>query len=417
MSNFIKTQFDELNLHATPELARKIIDLVIRYEMKRMNPLTLNSRLMGVHPMYFLPEDRANLFHLFSIEEKDFLKVMRKLPHSVMPFERKVWSDPFNNFCIWVTHLLETQLPTVEHKLKYDAQVAVLKYLNYKYFTSIVNRFYPVGAEEATMFYVVNQLSNKFDIVRENNWKAVITKRAEDMISEQSIHLQTFRTATPDSKFSYIITDTQSRMKDKIKIISTEYYTAKEHGNKIGTVNATMTDSEGDKILVQQSTTISSTRGKLIRDLYNENAWVDLRLTRFIAAQFPQINQTLLKNALTEQTNLATVQSKSHKMKETEVVHGKVIILDQRKLIELVVSTSVRFCAKKGIDFKKKQLAWQSLRNMFSSSRTLDTDVLTIKNSFEHFVESLGASSRESTKSSLKVAMILYVIYRVILAL
>ena len=59
---------------------------------------------------------------------------------------------------------------------------------------------------------------------------------------------------------------------------------------------------------------------------------------------------------------------------------------------------------------KSRLAILDKVRNTFRSSRVNDPDILRIKDSVEHLVEIAKVTSRDSTKASLKIAFILYII-------
>lgn len=405
----ISKAFGDLNIKLTPAVCRQIIELVSHYEVKRDNPLTLNSRLLGVHRMYFYPEDRAAIYAIFHLEEKQISRMIKSIP--TIDKKRKVISDPFNVFCTWLIHLAMVQIN--QKQLQHDTQLAIAKYLSYKLFTSLVLQRFRYLANENTMMSTIMSLNKKFDIIREGSWKNSITARMNDLISPRSPHYETF-IEPDDENFLKIIADVQTRLRAKINLIASAFYDEHKQGNSLQSMSSTYTDRDGEQFLVQRENTVSSAQYRLANDLRNINAWMDFRSVQAVATRFPQISPTLFKNALQLQSNEAMIQSKTPGLPETGMVNGREIIYDQRKLIAMIVETSTRNCVRKGILFRDKHQAWTAILNLYSSSRTLDPDVVKVKSSMEYFIDQTNIVQREATKSSLRLAMIMYVIFRML---
>lgn len=410
MTTLIREGLGELNIVITPKMIKTFLDIVATWETKRNNPLVLHGQLIGVYKIYFLPQDRAELFHLVGLEEKEVAELIKKIPSIDQSFN--VRSDPFNILSIWLIHLAESQIKNKKQRDQF--KLAVAKYLHYKFFTSLIGNSFPHGADEGTMIATVLDLSAKYDIVKYGSWYKTIEERCLDMISDHFIHKKYFVTAEPDEMFLRLITDPQTRLRAKIVLIAQAYYDHHKRGQSVKTTGSTMTDAEGEKVVIEKSTTIQNVESRLGRDLLNLNAWVNPTAVREVASQFKAISPNLVKLGVTQMSAIASFQAKSKNLKERENLKGQQIIISMPLLVKMIITTSAAICTKDGIVLTNTVQAWRLLRNAFSSSRTLDPDVLLIKASMSKFVDDLGAVSRDATKTSLRMALIMYVVYRFI---
>lgn len=411
MSNEIKKYLGKLNIVITPKMISNFLDVVTSWENKKDVPLVLHGQLLGVYSIYFTSSDRENLFHCMGVDSKELSDIIKTIP--TVDTNRNVTSDPFNLLIIWLVHLSETQIKN--KKLRDIFSLALLKYLHYKFLTGCTQKFLPHGAIEGTMIATVMDLSRKFDITRYGSWYNVIEARCVDILSGSAIHKKTLLTAEPDHDLLYMLSDIFTRMSAKIKLIAKAYYDHYSTGSSVKSTGSTMSDTEGEKILIEKSSTIQMVDSRLTRDLLNVNAWVNISAVNNISSQFPSISKNLIKLSLTEMSSLATVQAKTKKFDPYAVVDGDRVIVGMTQLVKQIVTTSAAIVANEGVVLSNTYLAWKTLRNAFSSSRTLDPDVLLIKASVAHFVDELGSVSREATKISLRMSIIMYVIYRFII--
>ena len=411
MSTEIAKAFGDLGLKITPLQCRKVIDMVAHYEVRGDNPLTLNSRLVGVHKMYFFPEDRAALFHIFDVEEKQISKLVRGI--STINKSFKVASDSFNVFTVWLMHLATAQIK--EKQLQHDVKIALAKYMSYKFFTSLSLQRFKYTVNEDVMMATMMSLTRKSDIITDGTWKKTITARMEDLIAPKSKLYDTFIEPT-DDKFLRVITDVQTRLRKKLNLINSAFHEEHKRGNRLSSYNSAYTGEDGEKFLVQKESTVASAQFRITNDILNPNSWDDYRSVRAVHSKFPQISETLIHNALQFQSNEAILQSKTPKHKESGTVKGKEVLFSQRRLVSLIVETSVRQCSYRGIVFRDRRQAWEALQSAFSSSRITDPNVILIKNSVEHLIEQMGTVQRPATVSSLKLALIMYVVWRMLMS-
>lgn len=105
------------------------------------------------------------------------------------------------------------------------------------------------------MLATINSLNRRFDIIVYGTWRKTIEMRSRDLIDpdpNKNIHAETIKTAVPDNLVTYVVTDTQTRIRSKIGTISSIYYDYHRDGIKINSSAATTTDPEGEKILVKE---------------------------------------------------------------------------------------------------------------------------------------------------------------------
>lgn len=410
MNTYIRESLGELGITITPKMIKDFLNIVAAWENKKNNPLVLHGQLIAVYKIYFLPQDREQLFHLVGLEEKDLADKIKTIP--TINNSYNVMSDPFNVLITWLIHLSEHQIRNKKQRDQF--KLALAKYLHYKFFTSLIGNSFPHGADEGVMTATIFDLSAKYDIIKYGSWYKTIEARCMDMISDHSIHKKTFVTAEPDEKFLFAITDPQSRIRDKVKLIARAYYAHHAAGDRISGTSSVLTDDEGEKRLIEKSSTIQNAEARLTRDLLNHHAWVNPVDIRAISSQFSGISQNLIKIGTTQMSAIASLQVKSKDAKVYETVKGHHVVVSMSHLVKLIITASASICTEQGVVFKNKVQAWRTLRNAFSSSRTLDPDVLLIKTSMTKFVDDLGASSRDATKTSLRMALIMYVVYKFI---
>jgi len=401
--------FSTLNLKVDSKIIKKFNDLVATWELRQQHPIALNSQSIGIYPIAFLPSDRVAFFELFNLTENQVRNLVQKI--TTVHQDRKVTSDPFNLLSVWVMHLGYRDIPSVKTRDEFLMNVA--KFLHYRYFTSLVNYYFCHGANEKIMAATINGLSKKFDIIIYGTWRKAIEARCLDLISQDSIHLTSLERSDDDNKFLYVITDTQTRIRDKIKNIFAEYMAAKDRGDQVGNRGSTGTSSyDGEKILVHTANTLDLMISNLQNEILVERLFIDNQTVKSISSQFTNISEDMLKSALKSLVDLARTQSDSKELNAVKTVDKQVIYIGMRVFLANFIQKTYRYCLHNGIDVMNKGEMFVRVKNVYSSSRINDEDILAVKQSVAYLVNYLNVSRRETTVSSLRLALITYILIR-----
>lgn len=408
MSHQIFTTFSDLNLKLDTKLIEKFETLVLTWEIRGQHAVALNSQTIGVHPIAFTPNDRVAFFETFGLTESKVKQLLHKIPY--IDQDRKVVSDPFNVFSIWLMHLGFRDISS--QKTRDEFLMNVAKFLHYRFFTSLVNYYFSHGANEKIMAATINSLSKKFDIVIYGTWKKTIEARCQDLISTQSIHIKTLENADDDQGFLYVITDIQSRIRDKIKNIFAEYIATRDRGDMITSRAATTTDREGEKILVHTTNTLDLMIYNLENEVLVERLFIDNQTVDTIAGRFTNISSSMLKEALQYIVSMAKTQSDSKQLTNIKTINEQTIYIGMNAFIENLIQKTYRYCINSGVDVTNKAQMWIKIKNIYSSSRINDADILDVKNSMQALVDRMNVSRRETTIASLRLALLMYVMVR-----
>lgn len=417
----ILEEFSNLNITITPIQIRNTLQLVTKFELRDAHPLTLNSQVFGVYPIVFKDSDKHDLFNIFKIQEH----TLQAMIDNILAFnyaepavkggryiktEFKVAANPFNVFCIWLIHL---GLTTIRNKKDRDVFcLSVAKYLHYRFFTSLIGRLLQYGADEEVMQAVINDLSRKFDIITKGTWRKDIEERCLDLISEKSIHYKTLLTPDNDVAFRYILSDTQTRMRTKLVTICKRYYNDHKEGNRIKSKSSTGVDEEGNVYVIERSSVYDSMVSSLITALPNTNMFVNVVDVRKVSSRFSNIRDDLLRNALVYMSTKASQQMRSNDLDNITInKDGTTVFHGMKILVSSIIQISFNYTTNQNINLKQKALLWRTLQNVYSSSRSLDVNIQNVKNSVAVLVDEMDYTTRESTKATLRLAIIMYIIF------
>ena len=414
--DYIRTYFDKLGIKITPQVCRNMNLLVTQWETKGTHPLTLNSQLLGVYTFAFSEADRTGLFHAVELEEPDVKAIIKdcsKAHHpSPIVLSRKVTSDPFNLLCIYLIYKAHVDLKR-ERIIAEQFCLNVAKYFYYKMLASLVNHYFPHKADEHVMQAVVSSMSKRWDIATYGTWKKVIEERCRIMLSsnpKENIHSKAISSFSPDKGILYLISDQQTRLRDRVNLIATDYYNYHADGMKINSQKATTTDIEGEKILVERDSTIDSAILRVTMDLVSINTWIDNKLAMSVCSQFSRLNYPLFRRTLEAISNRAAIQMKERKFDLEKKKNNRIEYVGLKALIKAILQYTFEYCQKNGINVQSKLQVYIAAKKRFSATYTKEQKVIDTRDSLFKILKDEHVSNKNTTLITLRNAAILYIV-------
>lgn len=427
MSDQIKHALEEaFHISMDKTLADKIRRYCFIFETVGNNPEALNTPFLGVTKIYFLPKDQEEFLDIFHVTNSQLSKHnmdkyirmlsgtdIRKILHrlSSVDTNRKVQSDPFN---IFITYLLHCTYKSNSLSLedKKNTMMALIKILQYKFFTSLVNHRFVYGTDPNVMQAMINGLSNKYSIVQYGTWKKVMEVRAEELISKNSIHIDTIVNYNNDAGIFYLITDIQTRIRNQINLIMEQYYKYKEDNDKISSYGLSGNDIDGEKVILSSTSTLDSMTSNLSAEILSVHQFIDPQLIGVTCRLFPGLKEYMFKQTLEKFSILASEQRQKGELLKILHRNNNEIYVGASILVKNIIQKTYRHCARNGVNIKAKIPILTAAKDAYSSSRIIDPDILAVRISVDGFIDGCNITRREATKASLKIAFILYIIIK-----
>jgi len=385
----------------TTKLVHEIVKWRTLFENRGEHAEALNTPLLGCNKIKFLPRDSDALFDILGINRNDFQSTIRK---SSLNQSFIVATDPFNLLIVWAVHKFFTaNIPT---NMRIEACTSLFYMMLVRFFTSFVNHMLPHGATREIMEATVDSLSDKFDIKHQDTgtWKLVMLARAKELLDPTNIHCNTIKTLIGDQKITYLITDTQTRIRTKAKLVILEYFKMKESGKVV--IDTTLMQTIGDTTDMKG---LENSYDMMVQSVCNRVLNVNQLLRndflKLACSTTTNIKSDMLRELLIKFSTLATYQYSHHKQEDTDSrgrYRGYVI------LIRNMIQRTYRACIMKKIKMTSKIAILSEVVNLYKASRVSDAEILKVKESVEAFVIDTKMSSRESTRASLKIAFIIY---------
>lgn len=458
--HMIKDTFtNNIPIKVTPQLANAVIKLVQNYETKGTHPEAFNSPYLGLYPCYFLTKDRDDFFSLFdsSFDEVNQLIVnattgsnrnaavfgikSRALLEPILKYARdffnnrgftnesnlsksdiknamkditsinlnyKVASDPFNLFSIYVVYIfLSSNLP---EKLKREAAFSVLMFLQYKFFTSLVNHRFKYKPSLEAMQATFEAISGRFDIKTYGTWKEVLRARASDFLDKHSVHYKTLCVLEPDTKVLYVVTDLQTRIRNQINLFTEEFMRIKETQDRIGGYSLQGTDPDGNATIVDISDHFDAMVSGVYQDAMSISHFLDDTLIRLIVKFFTSLNQTNFRSVLISFSEYAVKQARSGQQLSTEKINGESVNVGAYVLINSIIQKTYRYLNLNNVNIRNVGALLKATKEVYGSSRIADEGIVEVRRSVSYLLTKIQSSTREATLTALRSAFVIYII-------
>ena len=402
----LKELFEKyIDFTPTAVIARNISRWRILYETRDKHAEALNTPLLGINKLRFLPNDANALFDIVGVDPE---AAELAIKNSSINNEFIVASNSFNLLVTWVAYkFMNSNLPK---NVKEQTCIDVFYMLMLKFFSSLVNHWFPHTPKKEIMEATIESLSDKFDIKKEgtNTWKLVMLARANELVSSSNIHFNTLKTYKPDEKVTYILTDTQTRLRTKIKLVVLAFHEVHKKGGAVTESSIMEDDKESGEQRVKD---IENNFGSMISSVANKalniNQFIRTDFVKVAASKAANVDTSMLKNVLIRFSTTATYQ---YKKQQQELVDSAGNYKGYLILIRNLIQTVYRQCVLDKINLRHKLAILEKASNMFKASRIIDQDIIRLRNSVERIVVESGVSRRPATIASLKIAFSLYII-------
>jgi len=395
----VKSIFDEecINLKIDQHFYKRICELEASYVNKKQEHIEFfGGTLTGVHTVRFTDDDMDVIFSdILDIDDA----VLRDRVYSLGTInpEFKISSNIFNIACVWIMHAIDNS-SYLDEKQKHEGKIRICLYMQYKFLTSLLYRYfkYPANPETAAATYA--QLSYKYLLKANGSWGAALRARAEEIIAKTSIHFNTIHKLDDDYRLVYMLNDTQSRVKDMLKNIYSVFIKVHNQGTKI-TNSSTLVESDGEMILKDKTKNIGVYTRYIRTVIPDQNSFIRQELFNVITS----IMTTMPPHFL--QQTLKWVSSNYSHMKDNSIEHT---------VEEIMEHAFFYLSENKGILRDKGDIAGllAKMRGTYMSSRATDLRLMKIKDSVESFVIAGTHSKNASVISATRTGFCLYIILR-----
>lgn len=412
MAGQIKTVMDAAFAHLP--IDKKLLDRILKYEKDFINKnedhiTFFGGHLMGVQVVRFDPRDRAYWFDeiieinetslqedLYALQEPDPNIKGKMMP--VIDPEFNVRSDVMNITCGYLVHRFMTA-NNLPHDKQQQGAEAVIRIMLYKFLTSLLWNYFKYPANPAVAEATYNKLSLKFGLKRNGNWKKYLEERAQLTVDNRATHHKTLMNMNDDQDFLYFIGDTQGRIRGTVKSIYAIFDQMNKAGIKIVSSSSVM-EYDGEMILKDKSRTYQNEIRYIATVISDRGSFIKPELLKIIEKSVNTANPDMLLKTLQWMSDNAGL--------------GKDDIVNQ--LTQKTVIYSFNYLARNPKLIKGKRDisgVLVSLRGTFMASRSVDEDLMELREMAEMIAGYATGSRNETVKKAIRTAVLLYIIGRI----
>ena len=395
--NGIKDVFNDECAHL--EIGPKLVAKIQKYNQDFVNKNSdsiefFGGNLTGVHVVRFTNGDRDRWFdEILEVSDGPLEERLLALPDVNAEFH--VSSDTMNISCVWLLHALFTS-PHLTEEQKHIAMIDVALVLQYKYLTSLLFRYFRYPADKSTAEATYAQLSLKYAIKIYGSWAALLRARSEEIISNTSIHYKTIMNFSVDTEITYMLNDTQGRIRDILKNIYAVFDRVHHQGTRISTTSSVSVEHDGVEIL-KDKTKNTLAYGRYIKSIIGDkDSFIRTELTSVIENMIHTMPPRLFHESLEWMSN-NYMQSGAGIIEEVineTIVHSFDYLSHNRDIVKNDNDIGGLLGKLKGV---------------YMSSRSTDETLYSLREKVEKIVKAATGSKNESVISSVRTGVLLYI--------
>lgn len=399
MANTLKDVFQTHtdNVRITPALLadlRAFENAFVNYNEDHI--AFFGGNLLGVHPMRFRQTDYNSWFDdVLVIDDLSLQDDVFNLPS--INRTHKVGPNVFNLSSVWLMHKFLTA-PTLSEKQREEGAVLVALILSYKYLGSILSWFFPYPADEALAVATYRSLSRKFSIKEHGSWKKLLVARAQELVSDRSIHAKTLRKFDNDDRILYVVTDVYTRLKQLIKDMNEVFYQVRASEMRISSSNP-LAESDGEK-LIRDVINKERTYIRYIQSvIHDKTSFIKDELVETTLEMMHTASEKHLRDTLTYLIN----NTKGRIGRDIDTLTQELIVYSMN-----YVSTH-RDTIPNPRDIMSVVLR---LRGVFMASKNTEESVVYVRRTAEKLAKLATGSQNPNTLSSIRTSLIIYLLLR-----
>lgn len=399
MSETIKSVFEDecRSLAIDIKLVKKLRQFNYSFISKNQEHIEFfGGNTTGVQVVRFLASDRDRWFdEIMEVNDGPLEERLLALP--TVNEDWNISSDTMNLSCAWLTHaIMVSKLPDQQ---KHDAMIDVIMILQYKFLTSLLYRYFPYPADKAVAEATYAQLTYKYSLKAAGSWSALLLSRAEEVIAKTGIHYQTIVKMDKDEDVTYILNDTQGRIRDILKNIYRLFVIVDKQGIRMSTTSSIMLEHDGVEILKDRTKSVMNYGRYLNEIISDRNSFIRTELTSIIENMIHTMPPKLFLESLEWMSN-------NYRQSGAGVIEE---VINETLLHTFDYLSHNRDLIKNHNDLSG---LLSKLKGLYMSSRSTDPTLYSLREKVEVIVKKATSSKNESVLASVRTGVLLYLIIR-----
>jgi hypothetical protein len=403
MADLIKTIFEKGvdSLAVDAELAKKLKLYQTEFVNKNSDHSEFfGGNLTGVHVVRFTDQDKVKWFDMIQADEDKLQDETDQVPavkSSSTGEVFKVAGDALNLSCAYLLHKLhnETKLSAA---LRREAMIDVLLILQFKFLTGRLYQHFRFPADRAVAEATYMVLTNKFSLKVYGSWLAVLTARAEDVLSPSSIHFQAISKFNDDELIVRMLNDIQGRIRDMLKNIYNVFRQVHADGLKIRTTSS-IVEYDGMEALKDKTKGVENYTRYIRSVASDKNSFIKQELLDIVLTIAASAGEKRVKMVLEFICNnyLKTTGPNVDELLTDSMVHSFSYLAENKGSI------------RGNIDLATLLVR---LKNIYTASRSTDPLLMKLRNDAEVIVMKAIDTNSKNVVASVRTATLLYIVAR-----
>lgn len=375
--------------------AKKVMNFSTGFISKNANHTEFfGNTLFGTPKIAYVErEDGRQWFEdVLDVDEEE-LKIALHKAEAIDP-SHSVGSNTFNLSTMYLLHGFLTS-KNVTGRRKDECLIQILVLLQAKFLTSLMNNFleHEVNKDIAIAAYAA--LSKRFILKQAGSWVAYFRMRAEDVLSDSSIHIETLTKFKDDEKVTYVLSDVQSRLRATCNLLMDAFTSAHAADTRIHS-SSSLNNFDGVESLGAKIDNNRTYADEIHRAARRHDDFIIDELRDEILALMP----TLPPKTFDEVLDFIP----------TNVGHRKADYLDE--LLEKTVIHALGFIQKNKLKTTGLKNILIKIRSMYMAPTASDEYLLTSRELATTVVGKSVTTTNKATHASARVALLLYITLR-----
>ena len=355
----------------------------------------LGGNLVGVYRLHWRADDATEWYERLRIDDVRSLKQdFHDLPTINPDFH--VVGNPINASFLYAVHrVLTSDLPERERT---EVAVAILAHMHYQFLSSLLYHQFPYRAQEAIALALYDSLSRKSMLKQYHTWGNLVRARSEDIISKGSIHYQTLIDFSDDEKIIYAISDIQSRIREVVKKLKSEYMRLRDQDARVMSQGSTLVTREGETVL---------------REFENKAAGLQRALKDIILDPHDLIRNEVLESTLKMVTTADERYLRTALLYLSDAMGGK-----ERASVEALVDALVIFIQgylRRAPSSERTLIhVVMKVRNLMRSSQLAASDAIALRSLTADLIEKALEKRNATVQASTRIAVLVYLTIRLL---
>lgn len=362
--------------------------------------------LIGVNKVVYSTSD-LNYFwdSIIEMDKREVTKDLYELRNpdgsAVINQKFNVASDPTNMAFLWLCHRVKTS--TLKETEINATIINLLMMLQIKFLTSLLNEYYPYPVDKELALATYNRLSRRFILRQYNSWREVLEYRANNIFNDPDREgnvktNQVLNYFNHNQNILDMVTGIQTAIRRSLVEYNIVFYQVRDEEKRIVSTSQ-VSNLEGDNVLLDKISTMNTYRTYLYSILGSEKDFIKDEILIVLTKNLGGVRYKPMYKIL-------MFISQNYGAKKQD---------DIKEFVDDSLVFGLNFIARNKLNPKDLITVFKRLHGGLSSSRSADPNLLRLRDLGDSIVKRvLGEKSYNATTTSLRTAVMLYIVLRTI---